>query len=318
MTPEPPISVAMCAYNSERFIREQLDSLVAQTRRPSELVVCDDASTDGTAEIVNAFARAAPFSVRLFVQPGNVGRIANFQTAISLCTGDIIFLSDADDVWHPEKIEAMSQALASAPDATGVFCDAEIVDAALRPIGRSVWEHCGFTPELQARLRSGAGFEPLLRSQAVQGAALAFRMSCRPLLLPLAPHWGHDSWIAVLLFASGALIALDRKLMAYRQHGANLMGIPARRPSGQQRLARGLRDPKASLRQRLAAAMNDLAQMDELRQRLEAVPAGTRRAQCLTAIAARRRKIERRRRTAAAVLALLGGRAPKSDDGPSP
>ena len=145
--PEPSISIAMCAYNAARFLREQLDSFTAQTRPPDELVVCDDASNDGTAEILSAFARTAPFDVRVTIQPRNIGRIANFNETISRCRKDIIFLSDADDVWHADKLAVMSRALAAAPSATGVFCDAEIVDAALRPFGYSHFDHVGFSAE---------------------------------------------------------------------------------------------------------------------------------------------------------------------------
>src|SRR4051794_26644095 len=125
---EPSISIAMCTYNSTRFLLEQFESFARQTRHPDELVICDDASTDGTRDVIASFSRNAPFEVRTTVQPRNVGRIANFETAISLCSKDVIFLSDADDVWHGRKIELMVQALAAVPGSAGVFCDAEIVD----------------------------------------------------------------------------------------------------------------------------------------------------------------------------------------------
>jgi glycosyltransferase involved in cell wall biosynthesis len=89
----------MCAYGSARFVRAQLDSLAQQTHQPDELVVCDDASSDTTYDIIAAFARSAPFEVRLFREYSNIGRVANFEKAISHCTKDILFLSDADDVW---------------------------------------------------------------------------------------------------------------------------------------------------------------------------------------------------------------------------
>ena len=189
---EASISVAMCSYNAAKYVREQLDSFLRQTRLPDELVVCDDASTDEMKDIIAKFAQSAPFEVRLYCEPSNIGRITNFQKAISLCNNDIIFLSDADDVWNERKIWRMSQALQSAPDAAGVFCDAEIVDAALEPLGYSHSEVRRFTPKLQAQLAAGDAGGLLLRSRIVQGAALAFRASYRPLLLPLSSRWGHS------------------------------------------------------------------------------------------------------------------------------
>ena len=80
-------------------------------------------STDTTYDIIAAFARSAPFEVRLFREYSYIGRIANFEKAISHCTKDILFLSDADDVWRERKIQRMLQAFQSAPTIAGVFCD---------------------------------------------------------------------------------------------------------------------------------------------------------------------------------------------------
>ena len=101
----PRFSVAMCTYNGARFVAEQLESVAAQTRPPSELVVCDDRSTDGTARLVEQFAARAPFPVRLFVNERNLGSTANFGRAVTLAEGDLVALCDQDDVWRPEKLE---------------------------------------------------------------------------------------------------------------------------------------------------------------------------------------------------------------------
>ena len=92
-------SVAMCTYNGARFLGAQLASVAAQARAPDELVVCDDRSTDETARVVEEFAAAAPFRVRLHVNERNLGTTRNFERAVSLCEGDLIALSDQDDVW---------------------------------------------------------------------------------------------------------------------------------------------------------------------------------------------------------------------------
>lgn len=306
--PESSIAIAMCAYNSARFLREQLDSFVAQTRQPDELVICDDASTDDTAAIVAEFARAAPFAVRVQPQPKNVGRIANFETAISLCTKDIIFLSDADDVWHPEKLARMAQALDAAPGASGVFCDAEVVDAALQPLGYSHFEHCGFGPLLRSQQLSGAAIEPLLRSQLVQGSALAFRAEYRPFILPLSPYWGHDSWIAVLLAAHGDLIAVNDKLMSYRQHGGNLVGATPRRATPLARWTSKVRTPRQHYHKAHDTVTYFLKQVSDLADRLDNQAVLARTSELLTAIEQRYQRLNKRRRHVEAVLALLGDR----------
>src|ERR687885_1327551 len=98
------VSVAMCTYNGAAFLREQLQSLAAQARTPDELVVCDDASADATVRVVREFAAAAPFPVRLTVNERNLGSTKNFERAISLCAGDLVALSDQDDLWLPAKL----------------------------------------------------------------------------------------------------------------------------------------------------------------------------------------------------------------------
>jgi glycosyltransferase involved in cell wall biosynthesis len=111
------LSIAMCTYNGEAYIAEQLESFVKQTYLPSELVVCDDRSQDGTIPIVQDFARTAPFPVRIQVNQATLGVRKNFERAITLCTGDLIALSDQDDVWQREKLVRSVIALESAPNA---------------------------------------------------------------------------------------------------------------------------------------------------------------------------------------------------------
>lgn len=91
------ISTAMCTYNGEKYLREQLESIARQTLLPNELVVCDDCSSDETVEIIQDFSRNAPFSVRLMINENNLGFAKNFEKAITLCSGEIIVLSDQDD-----------------------------------------------------------------------------------------------------------------------------------------------------------------------------------------------------------------------------
>ncbi|HEY2971172.1 MAG TPA: glycosyltransferase, partial [Pyrinomonadaceae bacterium] len=109
------ISVAMCTYNGAPYLREQLNSIAAQTRPPDELVVCDDVSADLTCEIVTSFAASVHFPVRLYVNEQNLGSTKNFERAIGLCEGDIIARSDQDDVWLPEKLRRIEDCLQRNP-----------------------------------------------------------------------------------------------------------------------------------------------------------------------------------------------------------
>ena len=98
------VSVAMATYNGQKFIREQLDSLAAQQRLPSELIITDDASSDKTVVIAEQFAKTAPFPVHVHGHDNRLGYRANFMRAASLCTSDVIAFCDQDDVWSPQKL----------------------------------------------------------------------------------------------------------------------------------------------------------------------------------------------------------------------
>ena len=106
------ISIAMATYNGARFLPEQLDSFSRQTRLPDELVVSDDGSQDETVAILEEFRARAPFVVRIVHNSERGGHAQNFGFALSHCTGDLISISDQDDVWKPEKI-AWVDAIAS-------------------------------------------------------------------------------------------------------------------------------------------------------------------------------------------------------------
>ncbi|MGA7871732.1 MAG: glycosyltransferase [Candidatus Binatus sp.] len=224
------ISIAMAVYNGERFIREQLDSLVRQTRPPDELVVSDNASTDRTVEIVRDFAVRAPFPVRLFINDSNLGVSRNFERAMLKCAGEIIFLCDCDDVWYPEKIRIMTDALANSPHAAVAVCNADIVDAALKPLGETVWNVYNFKAVRtdRAALERSQILNPTIPAAA---NCLAIRAKTRDVVLPLPDSdqvlrgWfdRYLVWTAVLLGAGGILL-VDRALLAFRQHEHNTSG----------------------------------------------------------------------------------------------
>ena len=120
------VSVALCTYNGAKYLPDQLKSMELQTRKPDELVVCDDRSTDETLDILRAFKKTCLFRVRLYENESNLGSTKNFEKTIRLCHGDIIFLADQDDVWQSGKIERILAAFEEHPDAGYVFSNASM------------------------------------------------------------------------------------------------------------------------------------------------------------------------------------------------
>ena len=257
------VSVALCTFHGERFLAVQLESIATQTVLPAEVVVCDDGSTDGTVEIVARFTAGVPFPVHLHVNPKNLGVTANFAGAIARCRGSIIALADQDDVWAPEKLERLVAAFEDHPEAGAVFSDAELVDEALRPLGRTLFEATRFTDGRRRRFAAGHALDVLVSRPVVCGATLTFRSSFRDLVLPIPGTGLHDIWIAGLLASVSEIVVLPEPLVRYRQHGANQVGAASR----------GLR-AKLATRRRQGVLGDEIAHYRAMAERLRRAPAG--------------------------------------------
>lgn len=220
-------SVAMCTYNGVRFLRPQLDSIATQTRLPDELVICDDASTDHTRAVVTEFAASAPFPVQLHVNEGNLGSTKNFERAIGLCSGDLIALSDQDDVWLPAKLATLESEFERS-SATGlIFTDAEIVGDDHRPAGYTLWQKLPIGPDERRGVQAGTAIETLLIGATMTGATMAFRACFKSLVLPIPDDLPiiHDAWIGVLVAAVSKVLPVDAPLIRYRQHDGQQVGL---------------------------------------------------------------------------------------------
>lgn len=220
------ISIALCTYNGARFIGEQLRSIAAQTYLPDELIICDDCSTDGTLDIVAKFASLAPFKVAYSKNNTQLGVTRNFERAISLCTGELIFLSDQDDYWLPDKIEKLVQPFRSDEYVGLVFSDAVVTDSKLNQFNYTMWETVEFTKRRQRQLNDNEALYILIRQYVVTGATLVFRASLREHILPIPSNNFHDAWIATVSAMVSKIVAIDTPLVLYRQHDANVIGAP--------------------------------------------------------------------------------------------
>jgi glycosyltransferase involved in cell wall biosynthesis len=241
------ISVAMCTYNGVRFLREQLESIAAQTRLPDELVICDDRSTDESVEIIKPFLHHSPFAVRLEINDSNRGSTKNFEKAIGLCQGEIIALADQDDVWHPDKLESIEKAFHGEPNLAAIFSDAELINEDSELLDGTLWESFSFTGRERRRFKNGHALEVLLKHLTVTGATLAFSEKYRNLVLPIPHNHIHDSWISFLLASVAEIRPIERPTVRYRQHRRQQCGLTQKETFAEQVVSSTQTDPRSYL-----------------------------------------------------------------------
>lgn len=219
------ISVALCTYNGERYIREQVQSILNQTHRVDEIVICDDGSTDDTLTLIREIAKTTDVQIRVFRNVASLGVKGNFKKAIELCTGDYVFLSDQDDYWVPNKVETIITWFAEHPDKSVVFTNAYLVDENRnRYEGRTQFQGVGFRKLQQDMVRNGHGLEVFMMANRATGATMAFRKASIELR---DDDWGtmlHDEYIAVKALLNNQLGVISKPLIEYRQHAGQQVG----------------------------------------------------------------------------------------------
>jgi glycosyltransferase involved in cell wall biosynthesis len=218
------LSISLCTFNGARFLPEQLASLLAQTRKPDELVVCDDHSTDDSLELIRQFAATAPFEVRLHIQEKNLGWAANRQDSYSRCHGEFIAVCDQDDVWDANKLEVMTEALDVKPPAQLAFCDSRVVNESLEVLGYTTFQITAFDKSRQKLVQEGRSLEALMANIPLADATMVIRSSLLKWALPIPSQWLPDAWMAIVAAATGGCAIVPRALQSYRQHPRNLSG----------------------------------------------------------------------------------------------
>lgn len=207
----PLISVAMCTYNGECFLAEQLESILNQTYPHLEVVIIDDCSTDGTAGIVQEYADRDE-RIRFLRNDSNLGFVKNFEKALQHCRGEFIALADQDDIWLPEKIEVLHREIGKG---LLIYSAVRLMDAEGKPLAASF-------PKFK-RLEGSAALS-LLFDNCVTGHACLLRQELLQYVLPIPAHTSaHDHWIALVAAACGKLKASDKVLSWYRKHDNNAL-----------------------------------------------------------------------------------------------
>lgn len=209
------VSIAVCTYNGEKYVSEQLTSILNQSHPADEIVVCDDASTDDTVDIVERLTRTAGPVVKISRNEVNRGYRANFEDALRRTTGDIIFFSDQDDIWVEHKIEHVLDRFHRHRDALLVYTDGFVFDdeTGERKL-LSEW----YGPLFRDELAAEEVLINLNQTHNLKGCLMASRAELKQFALPFGPGWGHDRWLTLISYALSAASCVSEPLILHRRH----------------------------------------------------------------------------------------------------
>ncbi len=214
------ISVALCSYNGERFLRLQVESILRQWTPVDEIIICDDNSSDNTRCILKEYETRYGGLITVYYNKENIGVVKNFEKAISLCTGDLIFLSDQDDEWNLGKVEKCVLFFQNNPDIYGLFTNAFFINESGDLLNKTLWELLDFHDTgLEKRSLNLFRFM-LLYGNVIAGNCLALRSESKKLILPFRyiKNMWHDEWIGMKLAEYGRMHYLNEPLIKYRMH----------------------------------------------------------------------------------------------------
>ena len=209
------ISVALASYNGEKYIKEQVESILANLQEGDELVISDDGSRDRTLEIIGSLSDPR---IKVVKGPGR-GIKKNFENAIANCGGKYIFLSDQDDIWEKEKVDTCLKHFTEGVNV--VVHDCRVVDDEGNTVIPSFKEFRGLCP----------GVIKNIWKNTYIGCCMAFRADLKYTVIPVPNNIEmHDQWIGILGEIKGKSIFIDDKLIRYRRHGDNASEIAHHHP----------------------------------------------------------------------------------------
>ncbi len=221
------VSVVLCTFNGDRYLPMLLDSFERQSAPIAEFILYDDGSTDGTIDLLKAFvekARPGASRAKLMVNTGPPrGASQAFSHAVGFATGQYVAFADQDDVWHKDRLLSGLEALV-AGGALLVGSDADVVDEFGVAIGSTVMDQ--FESKLMPRERMISDpLSCLVRQNYVPGMTMTADRASLSAWLPVPDGWMHDYWFALNAASTGTFKVLPESLVAYRQHGSNVLGV---------------------------------------------------------------------------------------------
>ena len=198
-------------YNGASYLVPQIRSILDQLGQSDEMVVVDDCSQDESVQMIKSFGDSR---IRLIRNDSNLGVLASFEKALRGSAGDILFLSDQDDIWRSDKVQRVISVFASNPAITMVVSDAQVIDAAGNVTAQSFFKQRGaFSADMLHNLAKNKYL----------GCTMAFRRSMLVHFLPIPRDTPmHDIWFGLINNIYGKTHYIGQPLIAYRRHGKNV------------------------------------------------------------------------------------------------
>ena len=241
------LSVAICTYNGEKFIEQQLNSILNQSIKVDEIIVCDDQSSDNTISILKKLQEEHNCIV-IVENDTNLRSNKNFEKAIALTSGDYIFLSDQDDVWKTDKVLKTLAIFNQNPNAEWVFSNADLIDDNNRVFNhKTIWDSVFF---FEKELTKPIDFFDIIakNGNVVTGATLCIKKEVKSFIIPISEDNFHDEWIASLLALRKTLYYCTENLISYRIHSKQQVGMKRldeiEKIARKKRIVLGLESPK--------------------------------------------------------------------------
>ncbi|WP_301925991.1 glycosyltransferase family 2 protein [Ferruginibacter sp.] len=209
----PLVSIVMATYNGNKYLTQQMESIVAQSYPNIEVIIVDDRSTDDTVEILQRFQQQYSF-LKIIRNEVNLGYIKNFEKGCLLANGELIALCDQDDYWHIDKIKNMQAAIGNYPL---IYCDSILCDEHLKPLGVNISDRV-----------NSIDFNSCLQQVVfcrIYGHATLMTKFFLQQAVPFLEVIPHDWWLCYMATFYGGIKYLPEQLVSYRQHAANIFGV---------------------------------------------------------------------------------------------
>lgn len=222
------IGVALCTYNGNKYIVQQLDSIINQISKPDVIFINDDNSQDGTLEILRDYAKNSEITFDIQSNTDNLGYKRNFENVIQRCNTDIIIPSDQDDFWLPGKIQKLVKPLLESENVMLTCCNSILTDSNLQLMKDTMWDSIGFPQQVRLSGSNKDLFELLLlEHNVISGHAMAFKKELLQIVLPINMGFEWDHWIALNAAVANKVMIVNEALIYYRQHSSNVIGAPS-------------------------------------------------------------------------------------------